>query len=140
MKCIIVKNITSCIRTVCGIKLDKNQSCNLGEYSDSKLQLIRALQAAGLQVSLEDFNKTPYNYPAYSKETKVVAKEFEETKAVVEKSEKAEKPKETKVVVQEQTKVKEVKQSAKVETKTKTTGETKQAKSNAEKTKVNKEV
>ena len=132
MKCIIVKNITSCIRTVCGIKLDKNQSCNLGEYSDSKLQLIRALQAAGLQVSLEDFNKTPYNYPAYSKETKVVAKEFEETKAVVEKSEKAEKPKETKT--------KEVKQSAKVETKTKTTEETKQAKSNNEKTKVNEEV
>lgn len=132
MKCIIVKNITSCIRTVCGIKLDKNQSCNLGEYSDSKLQLIRALQAAGLQVSLEDFNKTPYNYPAYSKETKVVAKEFEETKAVVEKSEKAEKPKETKA--------EEVKQSAKVETKTKTTEETKQAKSNNEKTKVNKEV
>ena len=130
MKCIIVKNITSCIRTVCGIKLDKNQSCNLGEYSDSKLQLIRALQAAGLQVNLEDFNETPYNYPAYSKETKVVTQK--ETKVVVEESEKAEEPKETKV--------KEVKQSAKIETKTKTTEETKQAKSNNEKTKVNKEV
>lgn len=105
MKCIIVKNITSRIRTVCGIKLDKNQSCNLGEYSDSKLQLIRALQAAGLHVSLEDFNETLYN-PTYSKEPKVVAK----------KSEKAEEPK---VVAQKSRKTtKEAEQSNKAETTT----------------------
>ena len=121
MKCIIVKNITSRIRTVCGIKLDKNQSCNLGEYSDSKLQLIRVLQAAGLHVSLEDFNETLYN-PTYSKEPKVVAPE--EPKVVVKKSEKAEEPKvvaleEPKVVAQKSRKTtKEAEQSNKAETTT----------------------
>lgn len=113
MKCIIVKNITSRIRTVCGIKLDKNQSYNLGEYSDSKLQLIRVLQAAGLHVSLEDFNETLYN-PTYSKEPKVVASE--EPKVVVKKSEKAEEPK---VVAQKSRKTtKEAEQSNKAETTT----------------------
>lgn len=127
MKCIIVKNITSRIRTVCGIKLDKNQSCNLGEYSDSKLQLIRALQATGLYVSLEDFNETFYN-PTYSKEPKVVAPE--EPKVVVKKSEKAEEPK---VVAQKSRKTtKEAEQSNKAETTTE--------KSKSDDKKINKEV
>ena len=114
MKCIIVKNITSRIRTVCGVKLDKNQSCNLGEYSDSKLQLIRVLQAAGLHVSLEDFNETLYN-PTYSKEPKVVAPE--EPKVIAQKSRKT---------------TKEAKQSNKAETTTE--------KSKSDDKKINKEV
>lgn len=127
MKCIIVKNITSRIRTVCGIKLDKNQSYNLGEYSDSKLQLIRALQAAGLHVSLEDFNETLYN-PTYSKESKVVSSE--ELKVVVKKAEKAEEPK---VVAQKSRKTaKEAEQSNKAETTTE--------KSKSDDKKINKEV